>query len=373
MSHWVSAWGQAHTELRFFTPGFSDNTMLVSVTGQQTGTALRLRFSNREGKTSYSICEGMVRIDEGEEHALTFSGHSSVRVEAGQEIYSDEIKTPVQAGDLITIALAFSGKVMSGNGIEVPVIRASKKGNFVHAPQFDALMRGKSEAYHDTIRPIAALASIEVLADDKAGSLVCFGDSITQQSRWTGPLSRMLCGSGLGAINKGIGGNRMLSDPMFKGMGMYGRRALDRYDRDVLDEAGVRAVILALGTNDLGMCRSPESRGGVTADMLMADNEEMTKKARTKGLKVYCATVTPRTGVFGWKPSHEAERQKLNQMIRTSSLFDGVIDFDKALRNPSHPQIMDMRLDSGDHLHPGVLGGKRMAEMAFEVIKKDLL
>lgn len=369
MAHWVSIWGQAHTELRMFTPGFDGNTMLLTVPSQLDGSRLRIRFSNREGKNPYGIVQGSVHIGNEKARPLSFSKKASVEVPAGAEIYSDALTADLREHDLITIRLAFSGKVMSGNGIEVPVIKSSKKGNFVDAAQFDCLMRGKSEAYHETIRPIAAISSIEVEAADNTRALVCFGDSITQQSKWVLPLTQMFSGSSLSVINKGIGGNRMLKDPMFKAMGMYGRRALDRYDRDALQEAGVAAVVLALGTNDLGMCRGPQYKGGVTAKMLMEGNAEMAKKARREGLKVFCATVTPRTGVFGWKPEHEAERLKLNSMIRSSELFDGVLDFDKILREKNCPEVMDMRYDSGDHLHPGTLGGQMMAEHAYDILR----
>lgn len=368
-----------------FTPGFDSNTMLLTVRSQLDGSKIRLRFSNREGKQPYGIIQGTVQIEDGKAVPLSFpteseektaadapkrsAGKSSVDIPAGAEICSNVISADIREGDLITVRLAFSGKVMSGNGIEVPVIKSSKKGNFVNAPQFDCLMRGKPEAYHDTIRPIAAISSIEIEAADDTGAIVCFGDSITQQSRWVLPLTQMFAGCSLSIINKGIGGNRMLKDPMFKAMGMYGRRALDRYDRDAIQEAGVTAVVLALGTNDLGMYRGPQYKGGVTAKMLMEGNRKMAEKARRAGLKVYCATITPRTGVFGWKPEHEAERQKLNRMIRTSDIFDGILDFDQVLREASHPEVMDMRYDSGDHLHPGSLGGLKMAQHAYQILK----
>jgi hypothetical protein len=59
----------------------------------------------------------------------------------------------------------------------------------------------------------------------------------------------------------------------------------------------------------------------------------------------------------------EADRNALNQWIRTSGIFDAVIDFDKAIRDPAHPDRLDPGADSGDHLHPGRAGYKRMGEL----------
>ena len=54
--------------------------------------------------------------------------------------------------------------------------------------------------------------------------------------------------------------------------------------------------------------------------------------------------------------------QRVNDWIRGSGVFDAVIDFDAALRDPEHPTRMAARFDSGDRLHPGDEGNRAMAQ-----------
>jgi lysophospholipase L1-like esterase len=168
----------------------------------------------------------------------------------------------------------------------------------------------------------------------------------------------------LGVIDAGIGGNRVLHDATANVR--FGVNALARFDRDVLALPGVKYVIVLEGINDLGHAGSsaPASES-VTADDLIAGLSQMIERAHEHGIKMIGATLTPFEGTASpgyFTPEKEKMRKAINEWIRNSKAFDGVADFDKAVRDPDHPDRMKTEYDGGDHLHPGDAGYKAMGE-----------
>ena len=158
--------------------------------------------------------------------------------------------------------------------------------------------------------------------------------------------------------NAGIGGNRVLHDAL-----PFGPNALARLDRDVLARDSVKYVIVLESINDLGF---PHQRGGhgaqeVTAKQLIAGLRQIIDRAHAHGIKVFGGTLTPYEGADYSSQEGEAKREAINRWIRTSGAFDGVIDFDAAVRDPNHPHRFLPAYDSGDHLHPNDAGYKAMA------------
>lgn len=367
MGHWVSTWGQSHTDIKHISPSYKDRTMRLAVTNCIRGGRVRLRVSNLVGKKPYRILEAALQNGSGPRKPVLFSGKKEQTVEPGQEMYSDEVSIQMEPGDLIVISMAFQGAVLSGNGI-VECVQCSRNGNFVSAPQFRTVPRSRSACYHNLSAAIPALSSIEVLAEEEdAGAIVCFGDSITQQSTWTRPLMetalRRMPGK-WSVVNKGINGNRLLSGPMMSAVAMFGMAGMERFKRDVLEEAGCRIVIMEMGTNDIGMARNPQKPDWVTAQKLEKAFKELVKKCHDKGILVYGSTLLPRGGSTGYLKEAEAERRAFNDWMRGSTLFDDVLDFDALLRDPSNPEILSFAYDSGDHLHPHFPGGQKMAALA---------
>lgn len=373
MSHWVSTWGQAHTSLKYMCPEYKNYTIQMTVSSQLAGSMLRVRVSNREGKRPLKILAGAVQVNGGTLYTLLFDGQTYLRLNVGQERCSESIPIVTQPGDLISVCLAFSGTVLSGNATGESV-HCVKGGNFVTAAQFKPVHRSLTACYFNMVQPVPAISSVEVLASEDAGALICFGDSITQQGAWTKPLQDMLlCDmpGKISVINKGIGGNRLLRGPASKILSMCGRSGMDRFHRDVLEEAGAKAVILAIGTNDIGFCKAPDKPEWVTAEDLQKAYEELVRKAKEKGLLVYAATITPRSGDKDMTSAKEIQRTAFNQWLRGANIFDGLLDFDKAIRDTRQPKIMSMAFDSGDHLHPGGAGGKRLALCVRNILKNS--
>ena len=99
-----------------------------------------------------------------------------------------------------------------------------------------------------------------------------------------------------------------------------------------------------------------------TAEDLIAAHKQLIERAHARGLKIIGATLTPFWGAAYYTEVGEAKRKALNDWISTSKAYDGVIDFDKATRDPNDPLKLLAAYDSCDHLHPSDAGYKAMAE-----------
>ena len=219
------------------------------------------------------------------------------------------------------------------------------------------------------------LAGLMVEAAAPTHAIVTFGDSITDGTnstvnanhRWPDVLAQRLHDAGMpiAVQNEGIAGNRVLSD----GGGISG---LARFGSDVLAEPGVSHIVLLLGINDIGTPGAAfEPRGVVrTADEIIAGLKQLVERAHLRSIKVIASPLTPFEHAFGggpnqgyFTPDKEAKRIAVNNWIRSSGIFDGIIDFEHVLADPNHPAAIAAAYDSGDHLHPNDAGYRAMAEL----------
>jgi lysophospholipase L1-like esterase len=212
------------------------------------------------------------------------------------------------------------------------------------------------------------------------GSSLTDGDGSTQDAnrRWPDVLAERLQKDGdseISVLNEGIIGNRLLNDsespgqsggppplgPVLQQLGpALGQSGLARFERDVLQQAGVKYVILALGVNDILFPGAfiPATEA-VTAQQLEDGNRRLVGLAHKNGIRAIGTTLPPfehalfRQPFFDqfYTPEKEKIRQAINAWIRSSHEFDGVIDFDAAVRDPKHPTQLSPAYDSGDHLH----------------------
>jgi lysophospholipase L1-like esterase len=219
------------------------------------------------------------------------------------------------------------------------------------------------------------ISGIDVLAPQHSGAIAALGDSTTiaaqstvdANHRWTDYLARRILAQnddhGMGVLNEGLDGNRLLHD----GLGANG---LARFERDVLSQPGLAYVIVYLGLGDIGTGwpggLNPDQV--VTVDQILQGYQQLIARAHTEGKKVYGATLNPFEGAFVpgtpfplYSPENELKRQQVNRWIRTSGAFDGVIDFERVLRDPRAPSRLLARYDSGDHVHPNDAGYSAMA------------
>jgi lysophospholipase L1-like esterase len=380
-AHWVVAWGASpapqlpeDAQMRSAKLMFDNQTIREIVHTRIASDTVRVRLSNAYGKQTIEIGGVHVALHDkgssitaGSDRALTFSGRPAVSIAPNGQALSDPVKLATPAGDLV-ISI-FLPHAVSGAGIHY----GAQQTNYIGSGD---LMGAAEMAEPATIASWVFLTGVDALAADGASTLVAFGDSITDGARstvdanrrWPDILAERLRArrgaKPIGVLDAGIGGNRVLFDPV--GNVRFGVNALARFDRDVLAQPGVKYVIVLEGINDLGHPGSsaPQSETP-SADDIIAGLKQMIERAHEHGLKIFGATLTPFEGTTFqgyFSPEKETKRKAVNQWIRTGNAFDGVIDFEKAVRDPQHPDRMLPANDGGDHLHPGDAGYKAMAE-----------
>ena len=209
------------------------------------------------------------------------------------------------------------------------------------------------------------LSGIDVVSEGNTGTIVTFGDSITDgfastpdaNKRWPDDLSARLQAKGaldhLAIANEGISGNRLLAEGI-------GPNAQSRFDRDVVSRPGLRYVTVLEGINDIGFA----AFGGPapSASDIIAAYKNLISRAHEKGARIFGCTLTPFKGAGYYTVAGEQTRETVNAWIRTSGQFDGVIDFEAAVRDNSNPPQLNPAFDSGDHLHPNNAGYAAMAK-----------
>jgi len=370
---WVGAWASAQmapdAKNSLAPEDYPNATLRQVVRLSLGGDTIRVRLSNAFGTQPLTIKAAHVamsaaldsaRIDPATDRPLTFSGRGQVTIPAGADYWSDPVTLKVAPLTSLAVSLHYAAapSVQTGH----PGSRAT---SYVLAGDHtaDADLPGAK-----TIDRWFQISSIDVIPEKKASTIVAFGDSITDgygvqpntNLRWTDALMTRLKGRNIGVLNLGIGGNRVLLDGL-------GPNALARFERDVLSQAGVTHVIVLEGVNDLGTLTreapaAPEAHKALV-EQVTAGYRQMIDRAHARGIKVIGATILPYSGSAYYHPGpeSEADRQAINAFIRAPGNFDGVIDWDKALRDPAKPTHLLPAYDN-DGLHPNLAGYKAMAD-----------
>lgn len=379
---WTGAWASAqmipNPDTALPADFTADVTLRQIVRVTLGGRRLRVRLSNVFGTKPLTITAAHVApstdqmtsgIDASRGHHLTFGGQPGVTLPAGAEYTSDPVDLSVKAFDDLAISMHFS----DASAPQTSHPGARMVSYLANGPRVaDPDLEGAAEETRHIERWFY-LSGVDVEAAPASAAIVALGDSITDgygvkpgaNARWTDTLAgRLQAGANtrhLSVLNAGIGGGRILMDGS-------GPSAMARYERDVLSQSGVKYLILLEGVNDLGVLTrdAPVSDGTHTAlvDALILATQQMSRRARERGIRMIGGTILPFTGSAYYHPDarNEADRQRFNQWIRTSSAFDAVIDFDKIMADPADPKRLRPEYDSGDHLHPSMAGYNVMGE-----------
>lgn len=369
---WVGTWSASPQQVEPHNlppaPGLAGNTFRQVVRVSLGGSRVRVRFSNVFGESPAALSAARLAVSLGDgamdpasEREILFAGQPGVTIPAGGAVLSDPFSFALEPLSDLALTIRFgalSDEVITGH----PGSRTTSylaEGDAVSAPAIPDAVRTDHWYLIDRID----------VARGEGAAVVVLGNSITdgrgsgtnRQNRWPDELARHLQADErtrhVAVLNAGIGGNCVLK-------ACLGPSAVARFERDVLDQPGVRWVILFEGINDLGTAQ-PDSAARV-GQALIAAYREMLSAARGRGILVYGATLLPLGGSFYDTPEREAARQAVNAWIRTSGAFDGVIDLEAALRDPADPRRLAPAFDTGDHLHPNELGHRMLAE-AVEV------
>ena len=368
---WVGTWATSPMEANggYAMKPFALTTLRQIVHISNGGDQVRIRLTNAYGTDSLAIADvhvavsaGGSSIKEGTDHAVTFGGASSVRLAPGAEIYSDAV--PLAVAPLSDLAISFflPNQVMRTETYHQLGLQTNYLANGDQAPAATLSDATKLTSWY-------FLDGVDVPAVAGSRAVVTVGDSITDgalstpdtNQRWPDLLAaRLKQEHGLenvAVLNQGISGNRVLNEGA-------GPSAVSRLDRDVLAQNGVKYVIVLESINDIGRLASrmlaPEDE--ITAENLEYGLRQLADAAHEHGIKIYGATLTPWGGAGYSSDRGEQIRETVNDWIRLSGVFDGVVDFDKITQDPANPTKFNPAYDSGDHLHPNDAGYKAMAD-----------
>lgn len=369
--NWVGTWATAQMLVEPNNmppdPGLTDNTLRQIIRVSIGGERIRLRFSNifsdqptvLKSVSVANVADGAA-IDGKSQKTLSFNGKVSITMNPEQQVFSDPLDYKLQAGQLVAITIHYGATSQKTSGH--PGSRTTSyilEGDNLNNVAFSGAI--KTDHWY-------SIMGVDVIASKKSATIVCLGNSITdgrgsgtnKQNRWTDILSARLLENkateNIGVLNLGIGGNCVVR-------GGLGPTALERFDRDVLSQEGVKWLVLLEGINDIGGIRKAEDTP-VRAQELIDAYKVMIDKAHAKGIKIYGCTILPFAKSFYDAPYRQEARDIVNAWIRNkNSGFDAVIDFDKAMVSEPGSKTILSDIHDNDFLHPNQLGYKRMGEM----------
>lgn len=380
-SRWVATWGASPFAFRSFNnapqPGpYKNQTIRQVVRISVGGDQLRVRFSNEIGTTpltigaaSVAVAGSEASIKSGTLKKLTFGGVGSITIPAGAPALSDPVDLAVDDLAELAVSMYLPEETAASTVHMGRTAFISPEGNFTTSTDISGVSKSTN---------IFFMSGVYTRVKDNTGVIVALGDSITDgaastphtYNSWPHHLAQRLTKRtrnkrDMAVINHGISGNQLLRDGA-------GASTLGRFDRDVLATPGLTHIVLLIGINDIGTggMQFPGTSGPPPAmrnpEEIIAGYKQIIARAHSMSppVKVYGATLTPFEGTFPgyYSPEKDKIREAVNRWIRTSGEFDAVIDFDKAIQDPDNPARMKAEFDSGDKLHPGDVGYKKMAD-----------
>ena len=377
---WIGTWATApQTVVKSFMPynnNMSNRSVRQVVKVSIGGDMIRLKLSNiysTEPVVIRSIyiahAKDSFAIDPKSAKYLKFSNQYKITIPAGKSITSDALPYNLKPLQRLAITINYT------SAPTVPTVHMGSRTT-------SYIMKGVTNAHSNFEKAFREnhwynISGIDVYTmRTDLSSIAIIGNSITDgkcstdnaQNRWPDVMSEMLQLkykiTNQGVLNLGIGNNRVVVP------GGFGALAKERFDKDVLAQAGVKKVIIFEGINDIGAAKSGYSE--TVARQLIESYQAMIKKAKARRLKVYLGTITPFKGAGYYSPFHEAARQTVNEWIRNQAKnkeVDGILDFAKLLQDPKDDRRMKKEYVSNDWLHPNPTGYKAMGTYAAEIIK----
>ncbi|MGB6488849.1 MAG: SGNH/GDSL hydrolase family protein [Steroidobacteraceae bacterium] len=371
--NWVAAWYSPPFPTTAVwdcnqTRTFTHQTVRKVVRLEAPGDRVRIRLTNEIGLEPLQFATVHVALsspngvtEPGTDRTVTFGGKPGAIIPTGKALISDPVDLKVRRFEELAISVYYpAGAAPAGHLANLEI---SPSGNHAAESLWPQGERAQSPG-------LASGVDVEEVSPEKV--LVAFGDSITEGVCATEGTHRdyperlsVLLTAQRGAkpswlvINSGISGNRLLHDGA-------GQKALSPFDRDALDIPGVGAILLLEGINDIGWAFDPRGDGGpVTAADIIGAYRDLIRRAHAKGPPIFLGTLTPYEGANYSRPQGEKVREEVNAWIRQGQGFEGIVDFDDALRDPADPLRYLGAEQCGDDLHPNDAGYQIMAETSF--------
>ena len=363
-ARWCATWGTAPAgpPPAASTQTYTSQTLRLIVRASIGGSRVRIRVSNEMGSTPLRIGHASIAlrssgaaINAASLRELRFGGVAAITIPAGAPALSDpvDLTVPNQADLAISLYLPGSARATTLHNAALQTSYVSSAGDYTSTISLPVSRTLGSWPFLTEVDVAAAAPCLVALGDSITDSQ---GSSANTNNRWPDYLARRLQASlgaagNIGVVNRGISANLLLND--YSTALLAVRDTLERFDRDVLATAGVRYLIAFIGINDISY--SPGSNP-IPASELIAGYRQLIARARAREVSIIGATLPPFEGFVYFTPAREGVRRAVNDWLRASGEFDGLLDTDLALRNPASPTRMLPAYDSGDHLHPNNAG-----------------
>lgn len=383
---WVQAWGQAHAPLSLMRFKNTPTTFRLVFESLISGESLRVRLSNRYGRGDVKIGASTAALCDADGNIppdapvvpLLFAGAGGCTLSAGSQCVTDAATLSVRAGDRLCVSLFVAeGVPESGNALTdarllFAAYDCTKQRRFVHEERFKTCLVNAAPKLLRLRQPlpIPLFEAVELDNREEARSIVCFGDSLTEQGWWTDAFRERIKTNFPGRytlVNKAITGNRLLHDasPVFILLpGLYGERGITRVERDVLAFENISHVLLFLGTNDV---LQPGTEGAppwerVTARELADGLRSFSARLQDKGIHVIGMGLTPCGGCTQSTRKKDSLRRQVNALLREEAFFDTFVDLEPLFADPKDPYYTKRELVGGDKAHFNAAGGRTAAE-----------
>ncbi|MFF4949602.1 SGNH/GDSL hydrolase family protein [Streptomyces chattanoogensis] len=367
---WVGTWSAAAAAAEPGTlDGYAGMSIRNVVHTSVGGSGARIQLSNLYGTRPLSVSHASLAVASapsnptaaaGTMRRLTFGGKPAVTIPAGGAVTSDPVRLRIPANaDLLVTTYSPSP---AGPATYHPYARQTS-----YLARGDRTEDATGAAYTEQSPYWRYLTGLDVWSTEAQGTVVAIGDSITDgitstagaNHRWTDFLAERLRDEPgaprYGVLNQGISGNRLLVNGS-RFSPNNGPSVMSRLDRDALSRTGVKAVVVEIGLNDL--FKSPRQWD---PQKIVAGMRSLVREAHDRGLRVTGSTLTPFGGHRGYSTRMNQVREQVNRIIRSGSVYDEVVDWDRTLRDPAAPERLRPVYDSGDHLHPSDEGYRAMA------------
>ena len=361
---WVTAWATSQQTLG--ENQLSNATVRLMARVTASGESIRIRLDNTYATDQLvvggaTVGEPMLgaTLTPGSSRIIRFDGATHVTVPAGGSVSSDQVMMPVLSQQDLAISLYLpeaNVRPSQHTGARVTSYLTGNGGG-------DHTTDETADAFSETTTAMYWLKSIDVLSGSSTGTIVAFGDSITDgtcstddgHDRWEDWLAVRLHldsmdGMHKAVVNEGIGGNTVTGNVQPAPSSTPGT---ERLERDVLSHSGVTHVVLFMGTNDI--------RRDSTAAQVIAGTQDIIDRVHAQGMKILGVTIIPRhnrpppADNSGWTPAKTAVRNEVNAWIRNDAPFDGVLDFDRAMQDSTNPDRIQTTFDC-DGIHPNPRG-----------------
>jgi len=361
---WIGTWASAPSSAdgaRSFTNVTLREVARVSI----GGTAARVRFTNRFGTAPLVLGDATIALSHdgspavvpGTLRTLAFSGARGVTVPPGSDVLSDPVELNVGPRSTVLVSVYVPGPTG-------PATYHHLSYQHVYEATGDRAGQAGAGGFAATGTNWYFLDGIDVSGTRAAGAIVALGDSITNgqgstvdgDDRWTDDLAQRLLSlppeKRFGVLDAAIDGDRILTSS-----DRFGPAALARLDSDVLAQSGVTHLIVLLGVNDIQQAPHEYDVTRIAFGLM-----QIVRRAHARNIRVVGGTITPYEGWSTYEPRGEQTREAVNGFIRTSGMFDAVVDFDAVVRDPGRPTRLRAAYDSGDHLHPNAAAYRAMAD-----------